>query len=235
MLFKSPVYSQASGSIAGITYSRNRGGMYARSRAIPTNPNSTAQADIRNCLANANTAWQTIGASARASWETYASNTAMTNRVGDTIYLTGQQQWLRTATASQYYGLDPAALFATAPTTYDLGNTGTLTDGGASNLTNDVTINVGDSPAWAGDDAAYGFVQLGIEQNDTINFYSAPFRKASSTPGDGTTAITSLVANYFTVYNMNMTVGNVVFSRVVVLQSDGRLSTGKIVRHGITA
>jgi len=43
MKFKSPILSQASGSIAGITFSHNRGGMYVRARAVPTNPGSPQQ------------------------------------------------------------------------------------------------------------------------------------------------------------------------------------------------
>lgn len=234
MLYKSPVYSQASGSIAGLTYSRNRGGQYVRARAIPTNPNSPRQADIRNCMANAVTDWKSLSAPARTSWETYAQNTPMTNRVGDTIYLTGQQQWIRTHTVAQYNGLDPVSLFANAPTIFDLGNTGTLGFETVSELGGNCIFSVGDTPAWAGDDGAYVAIQLGRQVNPTVNFYKTPLRSADFVPGDSTTPITSFTANYTTTWGNDPVAPGKVFARLVVLQSDGRLSTGKIVSAAIS-
>ena len=38
MLFKSAAFTQASGSVGGLTFAHNRGGMYTRARSIPVNP-----------------------------------------------------------------------------------------------------------------------------------------------------------------------------------------------------
>ena len=57
MIFKSPIFAQASGSIAGTVFSRNAGGMYVRSRANPTNPNTDAQQAVRDAMRQLVVAW----------------------------------------------------------------------------------------------------------------------------------------------------------------------------------
>ena len=48
MKFTSQVYTQASGSVGGLTYSHNRSGMYTRARSTPTDPASTLQLERRS-------------------------------------------------------------------------------------------------------------------------------------------------------------------------------------------
>lgn len=236
MLFKSSVFSQSSGSLGGTTFSHNRGGRYVRNRSTPTNPNSAGQQTVRSALAQAVAAWKnSLTAANRESWDTYASNTVFVNKLGDNVFLTGQQQWNRTSVAAYQIGLDPVTLFASAPTTYDLGDTGTLTllDALDSNL---FSVGVANTPAWAADDDARLIGFAGVDVSPTRNFYKAPFRFVDAIPGDSTTPVTQAVFNYEDAYPSRiLTVGNKLFVRVTVLQSDGRLSRGTILSVLVTA
>lgn len=119
MLFKSPIFSQASGSIGGTTFSRNRGGMYTRNRAIPTNPNTANQVAVRTYLGTAVNAWSnTLTPAQRAGWRAYGDNTPMTNKLGDETRLTGQQQFVRSFVAFSRAGATPVM---NAPTIYNTG------------------------------------------------------------------------------------------------------------------
>lgn len=100
MKYTSPVYSAASGSIAGITYSHNRGGMYTRARAVPTNPNSTLQQAARTALGTANSQWAALSSSNQALWDAYAEGTSWTDSLGNPITVTGQQAYIRWATVA---------------------------------------------------------------------------------------------------------------------------------------
>lgn len=89
MKFTSPVYSAASGSVAGVTYSRNKGGMYTRSRAIPSNPNSASQLTVRDNLTVSSQAWSGLTQAQRDEWNALAPTVAWTNTLGQSIQLSG--------------------------------------------------------------------------------------------------------------------------------------------------
>ena len=95
MLVKYSILAQASGSAGGYTFSRNRSGPYLRNRSIPTNPGSEAQVIVRGHFASLSSAWAGIADSQRTAWALYAANVSVTNRLGDQIFLTGQQMYIR--------------------------------------------------------------------------------------------------------------------------------------------
>lgn len=83
-----------SGSVAGQTSSRNRFGQYRRSRAIPVNPNTTAQQAARDDFSAASQAWRGLTQAQRDAWAAYATTRPRTNSLGQTIYLTGHQTFV---------------------------------------------------------------------------------------------------------------------------------------------
>lgn len=89
-LIKSTILAQISGSINGTTFSRNAGGAYARNRSLPTNPGTDRQDNVRTSLASLAQAWRdTLDDGQRALWRNYGQNLSVTNRLGDTIKLSG--------------------------------------------------------------------------------------------------------------------------------------------------
>lgn len=88
----------ASGSIGGMTASRNRGGQYLRARVIPVNPNTERQGEARANMAQAVGAWTNILSDAnRQSWTTYAQGTPVVDKLGAQLILSGQQMYVKCA------------------------------------------------------------------------------------------------------------------------------------------
>lgn len=95
MKFTSPVYSAASGSVAGLTYSRNRGGMYTRARVIPSNPQTAAQMVARAATSLVSTTWGTLTGDQRNAWELYAATVPLVDRLGAQIQVSGINMFVR--------------------------------------------------------------------------------------------------------------------------------------------
>ena len=69
MKFKSALVTQASGSVGGMTFSRNRYGMYTRAKGLPVNPNSEFQQAVRQIFSGLSSAWNGVLTSGqRSGW-----------------------------------------------------------------------------------------------------------------------------------------------------------------------
>lgn len=78
-----------SGSVAGVTSSRNRFGQYRRTRAIPVNPDSSFQGAVRARLALNSAAWRGLTATQHAGWETLGAAMSRTDSLGQSYVLNG--------------------------------------------------------------------------------------------------------------------------------------------------
>src|SRR5208282_1322848 len=88
-----------SGSMAGTTASHNLGGQYLRSRRTPVNPVGTGRrAAIRTAFAAAAKYYASLTAAQQAAWTSYAASYPTTDRLGQSITLTGQQMCVRVNT-----------------------------------------------------------------------------------------------------------------------------------------
>lgn len=95
MKFKSALVTQVSGSLGGITFAHNQGGMYMRARSLVTNPATEAQQIIRNAMSAAHAAWLALTDDVRYGWNNYAQNTPITNPLGDSKKISGLAMFLR--------------------------------------------------------------------------------------------------------------------------------------------
>lgn len=94
--FTSALVTAASGSIGGMTASRNRGGQFLRARVIPVNPNTERQGQARANLAQAVNAWTNILTDGnRQAWTSYALATPVVDRLGQQLILSGQQMFVK--------------------------------------------------------------------------------------------------------------------------------------------
>ena len=187
MLFKSAVLTQASGSIGGLTASHNRGGMYFRSRAIPTNPSSARQVAIRSAMSTLSSAWAGLTQLQRDAWTLYGQNVPVTNRLGDSVILTGQQQYLRSNVPRYQAGLarvDAGPTEFTLPTLDQMG----LTSVDVAGL---VTVTFVDTQDWLDETGAALLIYAGRPQGVGINFFKGPYRYGTAIEGDATTAPTT--------------------------------------------
>ena len=89
-----PLIGAASGSVGGTVFSRNRYGVYCRTRAIPVNPNTVPQQNARSRLSTYSANWQTLTASQQLSWKAWASQNPIVNTLGAQQELTGQAAYV---------------------------------------------------------------------------------------------------------------------------------------------
>lgn len=229
MLFKSQVFTQASGSIGGQTFSRNRGGMYTRARALPTNPNTARQQAVRAAMTSIVNYWtNTLTDAQRALWAAYAANVPVLNRLGDQIQLTGQQQYIRSNVPAMQAGLP---MINDAPTTFDTGEA--VTSIGSTNDATPDVVGIAGGAALS-TTATFGapisadgtmLVYLGAPVSPAINYYKGPYRLATTQALVAAAASTNLEQTLTNLVNGSpLVVGQRRGVSLRILYDDGRLS-----------
>jgi hypothetical protein len=230
MKFKSQVYTAVSGSIGGITYAHNAGGMYARGRATPTDPNTARQQNVRGYMSDLNVRWNnTLTQTQRDEWALYAANVTLLNAFGDPINVSGIAMYQRSNVLRLQFGLDPVD---DGPPVFNLGTQAPPAFTGADE--GDQMFNFdypGSEPSWVSEDGSALVIFTGRPQNAGVTFYKGPFRSAVAILGDSTTPPTFPVEAPAT---YPITAGQRAFARVRLLRADGRVSPAQIV-NGIVA
>lgn len=219
MKFKSPVFSQASGSIAGITYSHNRGGLYVRARVVPTNPGSPFQMVIRGFVANLTSLWNnTLTAVERAAWDAYALAVPLLNTLGEPINVGGLAMYIRSNVPRLQAALPRVDV---APIIFNLGDFTNPTFDTFAAATNEFSVNFADTDDWANEDDAAMLILGSRPQNPSVNYFKGPYRFAGLIAGDAITPPTS-PATLTSAFAFD--VGQVVFLQARVTRADGRLT-----------
>jgi len=233
MIFKSQVLTQASGSVGGVTYSHNAGGMYQRARTIPTNPQSGFQTQVRNAMTELVNAWTEILTPAqRAGWDLYASNVPTTNALGDPINLSGQNWYIGVNTPL----LQAVSKFTSALARIDsasgIFDRGDFTDPvPAWTETSGLSMTFDNTDAWANEDNAAMFVFQGRPQNASRNFFKGPFRIVGAIEGDAVTAPTSpftVTAFILGLSGFPVLENEAIWTGISVIRADGRISSRRI-------
>ena len=172
---------QMSGSIAGNTFARNRYGNYVRSRTKPTNPNTAAQQAVRSSLAALTTRWsQTLTAAQRTAWNLYGSSVSMTNKLGETMNLSGFNHYIR---SNSYLARAAGTIVDAGPTTFEIPEADpTLTVTG-SEATQDLTTTYDDGLAWATEAGGFLLCYQGTPQNAQRNFFAGPWKYLDAQAG----------------------------------------------------
>jgi len=183
---------QMSGSIAGNTFARNRYGNYVRSRTKPVNPNSSLQQVARAAIAFLTDRWSnTLTAVQRAAWNQYAGNVAMKNRLGETVYMTGFNHYIRSNAILIQNSIAPVDA---GPTVFELPEQDPQFAITASEATQVVSAAYDNTLDWADETGAYLFVYQGTSQNKQRNFFGGPWRYMDKEAGVTGTPPTSPIA-----------------------------------------
>jgi len=223
MIFKSSIIESGSGSVGGLTLSRNRGGMYFRGRSVPTNPNTPAQQAIRSAAAQLASAWRNILTEAqRAAWDLYAENVELPNSLGDPRNVGGVAMYMRANVPRIASGVAGLLRVDDAPIIFNLGDVGPLEVISATASTNVISLGFTDTDDWVDEDAAALLVYTSRAQNPSINYFKGPYGFAGAVEGDSVTPPTTPAA---ITGAFNIDVGNRAFVFARVSRADGRLST----------
>lgn len=220
MIFKSPVFSQASGSIAGIVYSRNAGGMYVRSRANPTNPNTAQQQAVRDAFRTIVDSWtNNLSPGQREGWNTYAFNTPTLNNLGEATSKSGQQMYIRSNVARLQAGL---TIVNNAPNIFDLSSFTPIADPTADASAGDIDFTFTNTDEWANEDGGAMLIYQSRPQNPTRTFGKGPYQLLTVILGDAMTPPTSPVT---AIALFPMAADQRIFFKVNVTRADGRYTS----------
>lgn len=158
-----PIHGEMSGSIAGNTYSRNKGGLYVKRAAHPTNPNSVLQQAARATLQSISAGWASLTEDQRDNWNQYAAANPRINRLGESFFATGHQ-WYVALNARladvQRPGVTSAPVLNTVPT---------LTAASVASVVDPDTVSV----TWSA---------TGILATDVISLWLTPQHSEGSSP-----------------------------------------------------
>lgn len=185
--------SEISGTIGGVVFARNKGGLTARNKSSVVNPNTELQQANRTRFASLTSYWSSLDQAERNSWNLAASDLPITNRLGEARYLSGAQLFQRQnlprlivgqavleTAVYQFMGAMPFGGFATA--TVDVtGDSTELTLGLADGILN----------AWRSlpDSRMLVYVSPG-QVNAGVTFYKGAYRFLGYLPGNATTTPT---------------------------------------------
>lgn len=210
---------QMSGSIAGNTFARNHYGNYVRARTKPINPNTAHQVMARARLTQLTQRWsQTLTAPQRTAWNLYGSSVAMQNKLGETVYLTGFNHYIRSNTVMLQSGL-PAV--DNGPVIFELPEADPAFRITTSEATQLHSVAYDDTLAWNNEDNGLMMMYAGSPQNAQRNFFGGPWRYAGGFNGNAGAPPAS-PQNMTTVFGVAE--GQHLWLYARILRVDGRLS-----------
>lgn len=226
MKFKSALLTSASGSIGGMTASRNPGGLYLRARVVPTNPDTGPQQEVRRALAELAAKWITgLTTSQRNAWKTFAKNVPVRNSLGDNIIISSLAWFMKANVMRQRNG-SGVQFIADGPTNFSMGEMEHPTAFTLGSPTDEVSFLINPDDPWASAPSGRLFVYTGLPQNRTVNFYKGPFTLLSVIAG----AVINIPAAQTVILPSALSPQQRIFLRFVSSGPDGRPSNAFIQR-----
>jgi hypothetical protein len=102
------IVTGARNSVAGMTYSQNKGGTYIKAKPIPTNPRSSRQTAVRAMFAANAKLWSGVLTDAqRGAWTAFAASNPYTNVFGQAKQLSGMAMMMSLNQVLANLGVSP--------------------------------------------------------------------------------------------------------------------------------
>ncbi len=172
---------EASGSVGDLVFSRNRYGAYLRKRTIPINPRSARQVVLRAAFSFLTTRWSAeLSQAQRDAWDLYGESVTMTNRLGQAIFLTGFNHYLRSNTTRKAFALP---VIDDGPTIFEIPEQDPTLAITATEAGQTISVAYDDTMDWADEDDAWLQLFQGTPQNGQRNFFNGPWRLISLIQG----------------------------------------------------
>lgn len=222
------------GSLAGTTFSRNKGGSYVRQKVSPVQPVSMFSSLARALFGTLSQRWGgVLTQSQRQAWTTFATTHTFVNVFGDAITLSGISMY---KSVNQALGLigkpfldDPPGTFFT-PAVLSAVIAGTVTAGVLSALTNTTVL----SDASPTDFTLYVFATPPLPPGVTPQ--KSDFRLINPSPYVHLGLTTALLASYNGRFSTpGVTVDQLIWFRIACLDWDtGALGVGVTVQAALS-
>lgn len=87
--------TDARGKLGGQVFSKNRAGAYIRTKVTPSNPQTSAQAQVRSNLSTLSTGWNSLTAAQIAQWNDSVGDWTSTDVFGDIKKPTGKNLYVK--------------------------------------------------------------------------------------------------------------------------------------------
>lgn len=211
--------ADARGSAGGVTASRNKSGAYFRARVKPVNPKSTRQEAARTYVAFFAQRWhEDLTVVQRGLWETYAAAVTMKNGLGETIHLSGYNQYMRTNCVGSTV---PLGNFDDAPTILSLAEQDPTLVFNEEDIAAQTLTFTFSNQGWApnGDPKGRMMLYQGQPQLVSRQTYHGPFRYIGVVdPIAGAAGTQTLAAGY------SFALGQKVWCRARIFTTTGRVS-----------
>ena len=91
----SPIVTNISGSVGGVTFQRNKFGNTMRRKPLPINPSSTAQYLIRQHMITIQAGWQALTDAQRLQWKRFPDFSGQTIRNDRSVRLSGHALYIK--------------------------------------------------------------------------------------------------------------------------------------------
>lgn len=222
--------AKMSGKLGGTVFAHNAGGAIARNFVVPTDPGSAQQDAVRTIMAGLVNHWvDTLTGAQRTDWDTYGANVARTNRLGETIFLSGISSYVGANTQRIQGGLPRVD---DGPPIFDRGETDATVAMAISEATQQATITFDDTLDWASEDDAGMALFLSRPQNTSKTFFKGPYRLADMLEGDAGVPLASpqVIAIPFSVV-----AGQNVHARAIITRGDGRYTASTFLVNNVGA
>lgn len=208
-----------SGSIAGNTFFRNRFGNCIRSRTKPVNPNSTRQNFVRTAMSYLAERWSAeLTGPERIAWATYAAAIAMKNRLGETVFMTGFNHFIRSNVEANTHG-NPVVEAGPAVLTLPEKDAAFACSGSVA--TQLISVAFTEGTDWALEAGAIMYVYQGRPRSATRLFFAGPWQYLGQILGVVAPGAQSPVA---IAAMMTLTLGQLVTCYARIRRADGRIS-----------
>ena len=172
---------QMSGSIAGTVHARNHYGNYARARTKPVNPQSAMQTAVRSSFGFLADSWaQTLTSAQRTAWNLYGASVAMKNHLGEVVYMTGFNHYIR---SNSILKRSARTLVAAGPTVFELPAVDPTFSMACAQTDNMGTFTYDDSMDWANEVGGWMHMFMGQPQNPQRNFFDGPWKLYAAVAG----------------------------------------------------
>lgn len=207
------------GKIGGTVFARNRYGQYARGWAKPVNPKTDRQTGARARIGMLGAAWALeLTSEQRAGWNLYAANVAMKNRLGETMNISGFNQFCRTN--GVLLAIDEDRI-DDAPGIFTLAEQDPSIVAGIDLVNQKIDLTFNPDAEWVSEDGAFMTVSVGRPVNENVEFFGGPFRLADKIEGSSTAAPTSPQSIDSP---WPLQAGQRVFVQCRIVRADGRVS-----------